>query len=173
MIDQTSATYENLEESFAEECKAYFRYRFCADAARSEGMSTVADTFDRLARNEEQHARFWFKLLRGEENEVEEDIRAAISAERRKWSELYFKYALQAKDEGNDEAASVFMRVANIEKDHEKKLTALLEMLNGTDKPQFIPGEWVCMACGGVEASSQKPASCPVCGIQGMFMENY
>ena len=58
-----SKTEANLQAAFAGESQARNKYTYYASAARKEGLVQIAKLFEETARNEQEHAKIWFKLL--------------------------------------------------------------------------------------------------------------
>ena len=58
-----SKTEQNLMTAFAGESQARNKYTFYAQKAREEGMEQIARFFEETARNEQEHAKLWFKAL--------------------------------------------------------------------------------------------------------------
>ena len=61
-----SKTEQNLMAAFAGESQARNKYTYYAQKAREEGMEQIADIFEETARNEQEHAKLWFKALHGD-----------------------------------------------------------------------------------------------------------
>ena len=62
-----SKTEKNLQNAFAGESQARNKYTYFAEKAREEGYEQIADLFLETARNEQEHAKIWFKALCGGE----------------------------------------------------------------------------------------------------------
>ena len=58
-------TERNLQEAFAGESQARNKYTFFASKARKEGYEQIAALFEETAQNEKEHARMWFKYIKG------------------------------------------------------------------------------------------------------------
>lgn len=172
MIEYNSQTFQNLLAAFAGESQARNRYSFFAQEAAAEGLETTSELFQRLAKNEEQHAKFWFKYIRDGAGETVENLKMAIDGEHGEWTDMYMRFALQAKDEGYDELAVMFEKVAMIEKSHEEKLQSVLKMLEGGEIQKAAKNEWYCEVCGQVVTGEEPPEVCPVCKASGKFLKN-
>lgn len=170
MVAPDSKTAKNLLAAFAGESQARNKYTFYAEAAKAEGLETTADLFTKLAKNEEQHAKFWFKYIRESFSNTEENLEDAIAGEHNEWTDMYMNFALQAKDEGYDELAVMFERVAGIERNHEKKLNEVLGMLRGEEEKQAGQKGWLCEVCGHIVYGDEAPDQCPVCKAKGCFI---
>ena len=60
-------TEANLQTAFAGESQARNKYTYFASKARKEGFVQIAAIFEETAKNEQEHAKIWFKLLNGGE----------------------------------------------------------------------------------------------------------
>ncbi|MEG1762164.1 MAG: rubrerythrin family protein, partial [Bacteroidales bacterium] len=58
-------TEKNLLKSFAGESQAKNRYTFFASQARKDGFEQIAAIFEETAKQEEEHAKIFFKYLEG------------------------------------------------------------------------------------------------------------
>ena len=58
-------TEQNLRAAFSGESEARNKYTFFASVAKKEGYNQIAAIFEETANNEKEHAKMWFKLLRG------------------------------------------------------------------------------------------------------------
>lgn len=163
-------TGRNLEAALLGESRARNVYTFYASQARKEGYEQIAETFQRTADNEKEHAKIWYKLLE-KIGTTAENLAAAADGERYEWSVMYRDFARTAEEEGFAELAEKFLAVAAIEKSHEERYRALLqaveerEVFSGNEETQ-----WVCRNCGCVVTGKEAPESCPVCDHpQGYF----
>ena len=122
-------TAENLQTALAGESIARNKYSYFAQTARSNGDEEVAAAFERMAKNEMMHARFWYEQLFGTPGDTEECLEQAAQGECDEWSRMYPEFARQAREEGLEELALMFMRVAAIERGHEREFRSLLSRL--------------------------------------------
>ena len=58
-------TEKNLMEAFAGESQARNKYNYFASVAKKEGYEQIASIFEETANNEKEHAKMWFKELKG------------------------------------------------------------------------------------------------------------
>ena len=56
-------TEANLMAAFSGESMARNKYDFYAKEARKEGLIEIAEIFEETARNEQAHAKLWFRTL--------------------------------------------------------------------------------------------------------------
>jgi rubrerythrin len=81
---------------------------------------------------------------------------------------MYREFAETAREEGFDEIAGRFERVAAIERRHEERYLKYQKQL--ADGNAFVKTEedgntpWVCLACGQLISNDQAPEHCPTCG---------
>jgi len=164
-LDNTK-TGANLAKAFAGESKARNRYTYYAVEAKKEGYEHVAAVFEELAGNEREHAKIWFRLLCGGIiPKTIDNLVSAIAGEHEEWTAMYKDMAAQAHDEGFNDIAFLFEKVGNIEKEHENRLTELLDkMQSNSSFDKKTKTVWFCQGCGHVVDSEQAPKSCPVCG---------
>ncbi len=168
-----SKTEKNLMEAFAGESQARNKYTYFASKAKKDGYEQIADIFQKTADNEKEHAKIWFKLLNGGEiGSTEENLKAAAAGENYEWTDMYAKFAKEAKEEGFDHIAYLFEEVAKIEKEHEERYVTLLG--NVEDNLVFKKGEetvWICRNCGHVYVGKEAPKVCPVCAHPQSYFE--
>ena len=56
-------TEKNLMAAFAGESQARNKYTYYAEKAKEQGFDQIAELFLETARNEQEHAKLWFKAL--------------------------------------------------------------------------------------------------------------
>ena len=174
-----SQTEANLQTAFAGESQARNKYTYFASKARKEGYVQIAAIFEETAKNEQEHAKIWFKLLNGGAiGSTAENLQAAAEGENYEWTDMYAGFAKTAKEEGFDEIAALFEGVAAIEKEHEERYKKLLS--NVENKLVFSKdgdAVWQCSNCGHIVVGKEAPDVCPICAHpQAYFQvraENY
>ncbi len=172
-----SKTERNLLEAFAGETQARSKYDYFASVAKKEGYEQISAIFQATANNEKEHAKLWFKALKGIGSTVE-NLTAAAAGENYEWTDMYDRFAREADEEGFHELAEQFRGVAAIERAHEERYRALLqniEMQRVFEKSEETM--WECRNCGHLVIGRKAPEVCPVCNHpQSYFMlraENY
>ena len=138
-------TEQNLLKAFAGESQAKNRYEFFAKQAKKEGYEQIAAIFMETAREEQAHAKRFFKFLEGGELEIRasypagiiKDTRSNLSAsaagEHLEWETLYKEAEATAREEGFAEIADVFKEIAAVLEN--EKIIAKEEFLsNGITK---------------------------------------
>ena len=173
-----SKTVENLLAAFAGESEARNKYTYYASKARKEGYVQIANIFEETAANEKEHAKIWFKLLKGGIGTTAENLADAAAGENYEWTDMYATFAKEAREEGFDEIATLFEGVAAIEKEHEERYKKLLENVEkGLVFSKDGDTIWQCSNCGHICIGKQAPEVCPVCAHpQSYFQvkaENY
>lgn len=162
---QNSRTYANLFAAFAGESQARNKYSFYAAEARKEGYEQIADIFEETADNEREHAEIWFKYIHGNKMPgTLEGLRDAAEGEWYEFSDMYKRFAEEAKEEGYNEIAQLFANVGKIEKEHHERYKKLAENVeSGIVFKRDGVKIWICMNCGHVHMGEQAPKNCPVC----------
>ena len=56
-------TEANLQAAFAGESQARNKYTYFASKAKKDGFVQIAAIFEETAKNEQEHAKIWYKLL--------------------------------------------------------------------------------------------------------------
>ena len=167
-------TEQNLMAAFAGESQARNKYTYYAEKAREQGFDQIADLFLETARNEQEHAKLWFKALHeGEVPETAQNLKDAAAGENYEWTDMYAEFARVAKEEGFNKLAFQFEAVGKIEKAHEERYLALLA--NVEEAKVFKKEEkvvWQCAICGYRVENTVAPGLCPVCGYpQAVFAQ--
>lgn len=166
-----SRTEQNLMAAFAGESQARNKYTYFASVAKKEGYEQIAAIFEGTANNEKEHAKMWFKELKGI-GTTAENLKAAAEGENYEWTDMYSEFANVAEEEGFAELAEKFRAVAAIEKTHEERY---LKLLNNVEmKSVFEKAEetmWECRNCGHLVIGRKAPEVCPVCAHPQSYFE--
>ncbi|MBQ1812809.1 MAG: rubrerythrin family protein [Bacilli bacterium] len=168
-----SKTEKNLMEAFAGESQARNKYTYFASKAKKEGYEQIAAIFLETAENEKEHAKLWFKLLEGGDiKSTSENLKAAADGENFEWTDMYERFAKEAKEEGFNRIAYLFEEVGKIEKEHEERYRKLLENVDG-DLVFSKDGDriWKCRNCGHIVVGKKAPEVCPVCNHPKSYFE--
>ena len=138
-------TEANLMEAFAGESQARNKYSYFASQAKKDGYVQIAAIFEETANNEKEHAKMWYKLLHEGIGTTEENLLEAAEGENYEWTDMYAKFAKEAKEEGFDDIARLFNGVAAIEKEHEERYRTLLaNVKEGKVFKRISDTEWQC-----------------------------
>jgi len=176
-------TEKNLMASFAGESQARNRYTFYASIAKKEGFEQISAIFLETADNEKEHAKRFFKFLEKSEIEITgtfpsglgdtaANLEAAAKGEHEEWSDMYARFAQEAKAEGFDEISAVFKSVAAVEKHHEERYLKLLENIKKSEvfkRDESV--EWKCRNCGFIFKGKEAPEKCPACAHPKAYFE--
>ena len=174
-----SKTERNLWTAFAGESQARNKYTYYASQARKDGYVQIAEIFEETAANEKEHAKMWFKLLKGGSIPgTIENLVDAAAGENEEWTQMYAEFAKVAEEEGFLQIAAWFEGVAAIEKEHEERYLKLLENIKEERVFQAEePVKWQCGNCGHVYEGTEAPEVCPVCAHPKSYFrmkaENY
>ena len=164
-------TEKNLEAAFAGESQARNKYTYFASVAKKEGYEQISALFLKTAENEKEHAKMWFKELKGI-GSTTDNLAAAADGENYEWTDMYESFAKTAEEEGFTELAAKFRGVAAIEKHHEERYRALLkniEMQQVFEKSEVKI--WECRNCGHIVVGTKAPDVCPVCAHPQSYFE--
>ncbi|MBR2996848.1 rubrerythrin family protein [Candidatus Saccharibacteria bacterium] len=172
-LDKSSKTWQNLEAAFAGESQACVKYQYFASKAKKDGYEQISAIFDETSHNEKEHAKIWFKLLHdGAVPDTDKNLKAAAAGENYEWTDMYKKFAKDARAEGYDEIADKFEAVAAIEKEHENRYLKLLD--NVEHDVVFKSNKvtvWKCRNCGHIYVGDVAPEVCPVCDHPRSYFE--
>lgn len=166
-------TEKNLNAAFAGESQARVKYQYYASKAKKDGYEQLASIFEETSDNEKEHAKIWFKLLHdGAVPETTENLKDAIAGEEYEETEMYVKFATEAREEGFEEIAKLFEEVGKIEAKHEERYRKLLK--NIEDGMVFKADGvtvWKCRNCGYIHIGDSAPEECPVCKHPQAYFE--
>lgn len=154
----------NLMAAFAGESQARNKYTYYASKAKKEGYEQIAALFLETAENEREHAKIWFKLLHNGIADTAANLKDAAEGENYEWTDMYVRFAKDAREEGFEELARLFEGVAEIEKHHEERYRKLLANVeNGLVFSKDGEAIWQCSNCGHIYIGKEAPKVCPVC----------
>lgn len=166
-------TEKNLMEAFAGESQARSKYSFYASKARKDGFEQIAAIFEETAHNEKEHAKLWFKYLHGGDIPgTMENLHDAAEGENYEWTDMYYRMAAEAEEEGFKEIAAKFRAVGAVERHHEERYRRLLKNIEeGIVFSREGDTVWICRNCGHIVIGKKAPAVCPVCLHAQSFFE--
>lgn len=176
---QGTKTEANLKEAFAGESQAHNKYTYFASKAKKDGYVQIAAIFEETAKNEQEHAKIWYKILNGGQvSDTATNLKDAAAGENYEWTDMYAGFAETAREQGFTEVARLFDAVAAIEKEHEERYKKLLSNVeNGLVFSKDGDAVWQCSNCGHIVVGKNAPQLCPVCAHpQSYFQvraENY
>lgn len=183
----------NLMKSFAGESQANMRYTYYASQALKDGFIQIQNIFEETAKNEKEHAKRFYKILRdsleGATIEITasfpvnfkdtvSNLKAAAAGEHEEHTDLYPEFAKTAEEEGFREIARVYREIAEVEERHEKRFLKLLSNIeNETVFKKDEVREWKCNNCGYIHEGNSAPNKCPACehpkDYFELFVETY
>ena len=164
-------TEKNLEAAFACESKARNKYTFFASVAKKGGFEQIPALFLKTAENEKEHAKLWFKELKGI-GDTSENLCTAAAGENYEWTDMYEGFARTAEQEGFKELAQKFRLVAAIEKQHEERYRALLKNIETAQVFEKSSVKvWECRNCGHIAVGEKAPEVCPTCNHPQSYFE--
>lgn len=160
-----SKTEKNLMTAFAGESEARNKYTYYASKAKKDGYEQISRLFEVTANNEKEHAKLWFKLLKGGEvPSTLVNLLDAAEGEHYEWTEMYAEFAKTAREEGFNDIARLFEGVAKVEKEHEERYRKLLANIENKEVFKKLDIQvWECGNCGHLHVGTEAPLVCPVC----------
>ena len=179
MSIEHTKTAENLRKALAGESIARNKYTYFAQAARANGDEEIAAAFEQMAKNEMMHAKFWFEQLYGKPTDTRECLTQAAQGEYSEWHSMYPEFARQAREEGLEDLAVMFEKVAAIERSHENCfITLLAKMSQKAEAPVQQASDqalaqkqkkegYRCQFCGAIFQT--RPDVCDTCKAIGSF----
>lgn len=177
MASEKTKTMENLHKALAGESIARNKYTYFAQVAKANGDDEIAAAFEQMAKNEMMHAKFWFEQIFGKETDTMKCLQMAAQGEYHEWHDMYPEFAKQAREDGREDLAILFEKVAAIERSHEKRFLTLQAKLlspkaeeeEDHTQPSHTKTGYRCQFCGAV--FDQRPQVCDTCGAMGAFDE--
>ena len=164
-------TEKNLEAAFAGESQARNKYTYFASVAKKEGYEQMSALFLKTAENEKEHAKLWFKELKGI-GTTAENLSDAADGENYEWTDMYESFAKTADEEGFNELAAKFRLVGKIEKHHEERYRALLKNIENNEVFEKSSVKvWECRNCGHIVVGEKAPEICPTCNHPQSYFE--
>ena len=181
-------TYTNLARSFAGESQAGMRYQLIAKLAIAEEYPVLADVVRTIAKNETYHAKTFYDTLiqkAGNSENIElnagypfqfgtlaESLEFAAHGEKSEHDEIYPTCAKEAREEGFDDIADLYERVAGVERDHEIVFRYLANAIkDGVLYKRNKPTLWVCSECGYRATTKEAWKICPLCKAKQGYVE--
>lgn len=186
---EESKTYKNLAKGFAGECQAGARYQFLSKECIKQGYNFLSNTIKTLAKNEMAHAKTMFDLIVNNSEKVVKniDIEAGYPF---KYGELvdHFKYTMEdeemeaktiypafsktAREEGFEEVADKFERIASVENCHYNLIKQIYEGLKNDDLySSTTPIKWKCSNCGNEHTQKSAWKICDLCSMPEGYVE--
>lgn len=157
-------TEQNLHTALSGESQAYLKYKFFEARAKKEGYVGISQIFAETADNEKEHAEIWFKFLGGWST-TENNLNTAKDGEHFEWATMYSQFADEAREEGFGFLASMFEKIASIEKTHEQRYAEYYDKVksNTVFTSDSSQTKWICLNCGYILSGKEPPDFCPTC----------
>ncbi|MCD7835863.1 MAG: rubrerythrin family protein [Lachnospiraceae bacterium] len=182
-----SETKYNLMRAFAGESQARNRYTFAASKAKEKDLHVVEAVFAFTASQEKEHAEIFYNHLKefagetihingGYPIDISEDVQELLSMaqhnEYEEYDDVYKTFGQKAMEEGFNNVAASFLKIAEIEKLHGDRFGKFARLIReGKLFVSDVEEEWMCLNCGFVYKGLSAPKVCPVCGHnQGYFV---
>ena len=134
-----SRTEQALQQAFAAESQATWRYRYFAAVAEFEGLEAAATRFKEAAESDALSAQGNIDFLRQSGDpmtglplgETIDNLAAAVASDQRLAVESYPELARQAREEGFDDVADWFETLAKAKRRHAALFQLLLDAQGG------------------------------------------
>ena len=151
-------TQSNLHKGYEGEAKAVVRLQAFAKKAEEEDYPGVAKLFRAIAESESIHAYNNLRLLDVIED-TETNLEESLAREEKIAQVSYDKFMVDAEEEGEKAAATLFGYARDVEERHAKLYEGVLQHLVA----EKVPDYYICSVCGYV-ADDVLPEKCPICG---------
>ena len=176
-----SETFKNLARAYAGECQARTRYEFVEYGFRYNGYEAIAQTIDKIAYQEFNHARMLYTFIQDAELKQVDNIEVCAGFPfKEKWelannlkllaedendeAEVYAEFIKVAKKEGFPEIAQLFKNIMDVEIRHRDVfLEIYTQFSEGTMYKKDKSVLWYCPSCGYVGKGKQAWDKCPLC----------
>lgn len=132
-------TRADLAAAMRGEAFANVSYRLYAEQARREGLTSVADLFERSAKAELDEHFAEAAAMSGLVGDDAANLKSAISGEAYEATKMYPRYAQQARSDGDDNAAERFSEIARDEAGHRDAFGAALRVVQSRTRGGVIP----------------------------------
>lgn len=177
-------TEKNISAALQGESLARNKYTYYALQAKAEGLDKTAEFFERMANNEKEHAKMWFKLLNnGTLGTTDKNLIDSANGESYEWHNMYPSFAKQAREDGLEMIAQMFEKVAAIEEQHDRQFMMELARIKAESHDEIpevaksvvekpIRDVYRCVFCGHIhekQGNEEAPVVCPVCEAIGAF----
>lgn len=154
----------NLKAAFAGEPQARNKYAVFASRARGEGYGGIARIFEETAANEFTHASLCSASLAGRWMPRKTSNRRP-DGENYEWTDMYARFAADARAEDFAEIARLFEELGKIERRHEERYSVLLGRIGGA--VSFRSGKsGERLNCGYRAENGEAPNRAPSADIQ-------
>ena len=176
-------TYENLLKAITGESLARNKYTFYAKVAMKEGLVWISKIFEETADNERAHAEEELEKINQKVEMTNtydihplgntlENLKFAAAGEKYEFGKMYPDFEKVAREEGEEEIATLFKEISEVEEKHAERYDILTDLLEkGKLFKSDIEIEWKCLNCGYIHKGKSAPEKCPLCQKpQGYYM---
>lgn len=173
---KNTETEKNLQIAFAGEAQAVCKYQFFAKKAKKEGFINVSLELEKIASQEQSHAKNFYKCFEGESVKILttfetgklgttlENLNNALTNEINESNHMYPEFSEIAEKEGFPKIAILFKSIAVAERNHEKTLNKLInEVKEDITIERNEKTVWECIKCGYIYIGAKPPVKCPAC----------
>ena len=171
---QGTRTKANLIENWKEKSVEKMKKTLYQQVAGQEAPSyrQLSTFLGEHATNSYLHAAIFHRTLWGPYTDVEKNLEALIEQEHADAYQDFPEYAKVAREEGFENIAVVFERMAKVDAEQERKLKDILEKVksNSIFSKKDIK-EWYCQQCGNVHNDKSAPENCSLCNSPQRFFE--
>jgi len=105
-------TYANLLAAFAGESQTHSKYLLYAEKAAKDGNAQMAELFRDAAKDEKEFAKLRYNLLCGDAVPSSPEHLLDAAGNAYEWNGMYAEFAKEARDEGFEEIAGLFEKLA-------------------------------------------------------------
>lgn len=176
-------THQNLLKAIAGESMARNKYTYFAEIATKKELMWIAKVFEETADNERAHAQEELEMLT-EKTEMTntydihplgntlENLKHAAAGEEYEFGTMYPNFEKTAREEGEEEIATLFKEISEVEEKHAERYNLLADRLEkGILFKTEEEVEWKCLNCGYIHKGISAPQKCPLCKKpQGYYM---
>ena len=176
-------THEDLLKAIAGESMARNKYTFFAEIAMKEGLVWIAKVFEETADNERAHAQEELEKIKEKVEMTNtydihplgntiENLKNAAAGEKYEFGVMYPDFEKIAREEGEEEIATLFKEISEVEEKHAERYDILADRLEkGALFQSDQEIEWKCLNCGYIHKGKSAPEKCPLCyKPQGYYM---
>lgn len=171
--NQNSKTEKNLLESFLADAKAFTKYMIYSDKAQREGYYQISKLFERIAKNQKEHAEIWLEFLNSL-GTTKENLQDALKGEEFQKEKMYPHFSKIANDEGYDKISKKFKEIGKIKNNHYQEFLKYYKKIEeDTLYKRDYKTQWLCLNCAYIHKDQSSPDICPICRYEkSYFIEN-
>ena len=143
-----------------------------------KGTKTEKNLLEAFAGESMARNKYTYYASKAKKDGYVQMVKDAAEGENYEWTDMYARFAQEAREEGFLDIAAKFEMVGAIEKEHEERYRKLLKNIeDGVVFSKDGDCVWQCSNCGHIVIGKKAPEICPVCAHpQSYFQvraENY